>query len=117
MIARDGAWDASLVVFALPFGATVLDLPGGLPLPAKITVEVRPPIDLVERFGSERKPERVYEAIIGEMQDSPPSSKKSAHSPSSDMQAEAGWVQGPGGGSRRAPSRPGGGAITDTSAG
>ncbi len=53
------------VAFAPPFGATVLDLPGRLPVPARITVEVRPPIDLVERFGSE--PERVYEAITGEM--------------------------------------------------
>jgi hypothetical protein len=43
--------------------------PGTLPLPAKITVEARPPIDLVERFGSEPEPERVYEAITGEMQD------------------------------------------------
>ena len=64
-----GHGDASLVVFALPFGATVLDLPGGLPLPVKITVEVRPPIYLVERFGSEPEPESLYEAITGEIQD------------------------------------------------
>jgi 1-acyl-sn-glycerol-3-phosphate acyltransferase len=37
--------------------------------PAKITVEVRPPIDLVERFGSQPEPETVYEELTGEMQD------------------------------------------------
>ena len=49
------------VAFGPPFGATVLDLPGRLPLPAKITVEVRQPIDLVERFGPRPEPENVYE--------------------------------------------------------
>ena len=57
------------VAFGPPFGATVLDLPGRLPLPAKITVEVRPPIDLVERFGPEPDAEQVYEEITGRMQD------------------------------------------------
>jgi 1-acyl-sn-glycerol-3-phosphate acyltransferase len=57
------------VAFAPPFGATLLDLPGRLPLPAKITIEVRPPIDLVERFGPDPEPEEVYEEITGEMQD------------------------------------------------
>jgi 1-acyl-sn-glycerol-3-phosphate acyltransferase len=57
------------LALAPPFGATLLDLPGRLPLPAKITVEVRPPIDLVERFGAEPEPEKVYDEITGEMQD------------------------------------------------
>ena len=57
------------VAFAPPFGATVLDLPGRVPLPAKITVEVRPPINLVERFGPEPETDRVYAEITGEMQD------------------------------------------------
>jgi 1-acyl-sn-glycerol-3-phosphate acyltransferase len=57
------------VAIAPPFGVTVLDLPGRLPLPAKITVEVQPPIDLVERFGPEPDYERVYDEITGEMQD------------------------------------------------
>jgi 1-acyl-sn-glycerol-3-phosphate acyltransferase len=57
------------VAFAPPFGATLLDLPGRLPLPAKITIEVRPPIDLVERFGPDPEPEEVYEEITGEMQE------------------------------------------------
>ena len=73
---RQGHWlgqahaDQGLpVAFGPPFGATVLDLPGRLPLPAKITVEVRQPIDLVERFGPRPEPENVYETITGEMQD------------------------------------------------
>lgn len=57
------------VAFAPPFGATLLDLPARLPLPAKITIEVRPPIDLVDRFGPEPEPDTVYEAITSEMQD------------------------------------------------
>jgi 1-acyl-sn-glycerol-3-phosphate acyltransferase len=56
------------VALAPPFGVTVLDLPGRLPLPAKITVEVQPPIDLVERFGPNPDHERVYREITGEMQ-------------------------------------------------
>src|SRR5437588_5375400 len=57
------------VALAPPFGATLLDLPGRLPLPAKITIEVRPPIDLVERFGPKPQSEKVYEEITGEMQE------------------------------------------------
>jgi 1-acyl-sn-glycerol-3-phosphate acyltransferase len=57
------------VAFAPPFGITVLDLPGRLPLPAQITVEVLPPIDLAQRFGREPEPDRVYDEITGEMQD------------------------------------------------
>jgi 1-acyl-sn-glycerol-3-phosphate acyltransferase len=57
------------VAFAPPLGVTLLDLPGRLPLPAKITVEVRPPIDLNERFGPEPEPELVYDEITSEMQD------------------------------------------------
>ena len=57
------------IAFAPPFGATVLDLPGRIPLPSKITIEVRPAIDLSERFGPDPDPERVYEEITGEMQD------------------------------------------------
>jgi 1-acyl-sn-glycerol-3-phosphate acyltransferase len=57
------------VTFGPPFGVTVLDLPGRIPLPSKITIEVQPPIDLSERFGADPDPERVYEEITGEMQD------------------------------------------------
>src|SRR4051794_28240462 len=56
------------VAFAPPFGVSLLDLPLRLPLPAKITVEVLPPIDLVERFGAEVDHAEVYEEVTGEMQ-------------------------------------------------
>jgi 1-acyl-sn-glycerol-3-phosphate acyltransferase len=51
-----------------PLGINVLDLPGRLPLPAKITVQVLPPIDLDQRFGPAPDPDRVYESVTAEMQ-------------------------------------------------
>jgi 1-acyl-sn-glycerol-3-phosphate acyltransferase len=57
------------VALAPPFGLTVLDLPPRLPIPAKITVEVQPAIDLVDRFGPDPDHERVYDEITGEMQE------------------------------------------------
>ena len=56
------------VALAPPFGVSVLDLPTRIPLPAKITIEVLPPIDLAERFGPDPAYEHVYEEITGEMQ-------------------------------------------------
>src|SRR3712207_392199 len=41
---------------APPFGMTVRDLPGRVPLPAKITVRVLPPIDLGQRLAPEPTP-------------------------------------------------------------
>jgi 1-acyl-sn-glycerol-3-phosphate acyltransferase len=52
-----------------PFGINLLDLPGRVPLPAKITVQVLPPIDLRERFGKQPEVDDVYEGVTGEMQD------------------------------------------------
>jgi 1-acyl-sn-glycerol-3-phosphate acyltransferase len=52
-----------------PFGVNVLDLPGRLPLPAKITIEVLPPIDLRERFGARPDVDAVYEHVTDVMQD------------------------------------------------
>ena len=57
------------VQLAPPFGFTLLDLPMRVPLPAKITVEVLPPIDLKDRFGRDPKPEEIYDEITGDMQD------------------------------------------------
>ena len=57
------------VALAPPFGVSVLDLPTRIPLPAKITIEVLPPIDLAERFGPDPEYEHVYEEITGEMQE------------------------------------------------
>lgn len=52
-----------------PFGINLLDLPLRIPLPAKITVEVLPPIDLRERFGAAPDHEAVYDEVTGEMQE------------------------------------------------
>ena len=57
------------VQIAPPFGITVLDLPGRIPLPAKITIQVMPPVDLKERFGPSPDPDEVYEDITGDMQE------------------------------------------------
>jgi 1-acyl-sn-glycerol-3-phosphate acyltransferase len=52
-----------------PLGVNVLDLPGRVPLPAKITVQVLPPIHLDDRFGPEPDAERVYRHVTDEMQE------------------------------------------------
>jgi 1-acyl-sn-glycerol-3-phosphate acyltransferase len=57
------------VALAPPFGISLLDLPLRVPLPAKITIEVLPPIDLEERFGPDPDHEEVYERVTDEMQD------------------------------------------------
>jgi 1-acyl-sn-glycerol-3-phosphate acyltransferase len=56
------------VALAPPFGFSMLDLPPRLPLPAKVTIEVLPPIDLAERFGPNPEHGHVYDQITGEMQ-------------------------------------------------
>ena len=53
---------------APPYGLTFLDLPGRIPLPSQITVQVLPPIDLRERFGDDPDVDEVSRAVIGEMQ-------------------------------------------------
>jgi 1-acyl-sn-glycerol-3-phosphate acyltransferase len=52
-----------------PFGVNLLDLPGRFPLPAKITIEVLPPIDLRKRFGPHPDADEVYEHVTSLMQD------------------------------------------------
>jgi 1-acyl-sn-glycerol-3-phosphate acyltransferase len=52
-----------------PLGINLLDFPGRVPLPSKITLQVLEPIDLRERFGAKPDRDEVYEAITGEMQD------------------------------------------------
>ena len=62
--------DVAPVQIAPPWGLTVLDLPGRLPLPAKISIEVLPPIDLREELGGARgDPNTGYELVTGRMQD------------------------------------------------
>jgi len=53
-----------------PLGINLLDLPGRIPLPAKITLEVLDPIDLRDRFGPRPDLDDVYEEVTSEMQES-----------------------------------------------
>jgi 1-acyl-sn-glycerol-3-phosphate acyltransferase len=62
--------DVAPVQIAPPWGVTLLDLPGRLPLPAKISIEVLPPIDLREELGGAGgDPDEGYELVTGRMQD------------------------------------------------
>jgi 1-acyl-sn-glycerol-3-phosphate acyltransferase len=52
-----------------PWGLNIGDMAGHVPLPAKISVRVLPPIDLRERFGDDPDVHEVYEHVTGVMQD------------------------------------------------
>ena len=52
-----------------PFGLTVLDLPGRIPLPSQITIQVLPRIDLRRRFGPDPNEEAIYHAVTAIMQE------------------------------------------------
>ena len=56
------------VVLGPPFGVTVLDFPGRIPLPSKITVRVMPPIDLRKELGRNPDIEEGYRLVTGRMQ-------------------------------------------------
>ena len=58
------------VQVAPPTGVTLLDLPLRVPLPAKITIEVLPRIDLREELGTNAKARDAYELVTDRMQDS-----------------------------------------------
>src|SRR5215216_768821 len=53
---------------APPFGLTIMDLPGRLPLPAKIVVRVLPRIDLKQQLGASADPDDAYELVTAKMQ-------------------------------------------------
>jgi 1-acyl-sn-glycerol-3-phosphate acyltransferase len=61
--------DVLPVQIAPPWGVTVADLPGRVPLPAKITVAVLPLIDLREELGADADPDEAYDLVTGRMQD------------------------------------------------
>jgi 1-acyl-sn-glycerol-3-phosphate acyltransferase len=61
--------DVAPVQIAPPLGVTIFDLPGRVPLPAKITIQVLPPIDLAAELGADADPEAGYALVTGEMQD------------------------------------------------
>ncbi|MGZ4274892.1 MAG: lysophospholipid acyltransferase family protein [Solirubrobacteraceae bacterium] len=57
------------VSLALPWGLNVGDMLGHIPLPAKITIETLPPIDLKEEFGPDPDVDEIYDHLIRLMQD------------------------------------------------
>jgi 1-acyl-sn-glycerol-3-phosphate acyltransferase len=56
------------VSLALPWGLNLGDMLGHLPLPAKITIQVLPPIHLRERYGESPDPDDVYVDLMADMQ-------------------------------------------------
>ena len=56
------------VVLGPPFGVTVLDFPGRIPLPSKITIRVMPPIDLRKQLGPNPDIEEGYRLVTSRMQ-------------------------------------------------
>jgi 1-acyl-sn-glycerol-3-phosphate acyltransferase len=57
------------ISLALPWGVNVGDMLGHIPLPAKITVETLPPIDLSAEFGPEPDVDEIYDHLLRLMQD------------------------------------------------
>jgi 1-acyl-sn-glycerol-3-phosphate acyltransferase len=57
------------ISLALPWGINIGDMLGHIPLPAKITIETLPPIDLRAEFGPQPDPDEVYDHLTRVMQD------------------------------------------------
>jgi 1-acyl-sn-glycerol-3-phosphate acyltransferase len=57
------------ISIGLPWGLNIGDMFGHIPLPAKITVETLPPIDLRAEFGADPDLDEVYDHLIRLMQD------------------------------------------------
>ena len=57
------------ISIGLPWGLNVGDMLGHIPLPAKITIETLPPIDLQAEFGSNPNLDDIYDHLIRLMQD------------------------------------------------
>jgi 1-acyl-sn-glycerol-3-phosphate acyltransferase len=57
------------ISLALPWGLNVGDMLGHIPLPAKITIETLPAIDLRHEFGPDPDVDEVYDHLIRMMQD------------------------------------------------
>ena len=56
------------ISLAVPWGLNVGDMLGHLPLPAKITMQVLPPIHVREEFGRNPDLQEVYDAVVARMQ-------------------------------------------------
>jgi 1-acyl-sn-glycerol-3-phosphate acyltransferase len=57
------------ISLAMPWGLNIGDFAGHLPLPAKITIEVLPPIDLEREFGPDPDVDEVYDHVTALMQE------------------------------------------------
>ncbi len=57
------------ISLSLPWGLNIGDMLGHIPLPAKITIETLPPIDMRAEFGSRPDVDEVYEHLLVLMQD------------------------------------------------
>ena len=57
------------ILIAPPWGLDIGDFLPRIPLPAKVTIEALPAIDLAEQFGSEPDVDEVYDHIVRVMQD------------------------------------------------
>jgi 1-acyl-sn-glycerol-3-phosphate acyltransferase len=57
------------ISIAPPWGLNIGDFAGHIPLPAKITIEVLPPIDLEREFGPDPNLDEVYEYVRRQMQE------------------------------------------------
>jgi 1-acyl-sn-glycerol-3-phosphate acyltransferase len=56
------------ISLALPWGLNIGDMLGHIPLPAKITIETLPAIDLRAEFGPDPDPDEIYDHLIRVMQ-------------------------------------------------
>lgn len=56
------------ISLALPWGINIGDFAGHFPLPAKITIQVLPPIDVEAEFGPDPDHCEVYDHVTGQMQ-------------------------------------------------
>ena len=56
------------ISLALPWIVNVGDMLGHIPLPAKITIQVLPPIDLRKEFGRDPDPDEIYDELVARMQ-------------------------------------------------
>ena len=57
------------ISIALPWGLNVGDMLGHIPLPAKLTIETLPPIDLEAEFGPDPDLDEIYDHVIRLMQE------------------------------------------------
>lgn len=57
------------ISLALPWGVNVGDFLGHIPLPAKITIETLPPIDLRAEFGPDPDVDEIYDHLVRLMQE------------------------------------------------